>query len=51
MFALPDDFAALVKFDLNSGAVQSREGKRLEFKVAFQRSRFLGLHQSPRLLR
>ena len=35
MLALPADFAELVTFDAGSGAVVSREGKRLEFKEGF----------------
>lgn len=35
MLALPADFTELVQFDAGSGAVFSREGKRLEFKEGF----------------
>ena len=35
MLALPADFTELVHFDAGSGAVVSREGKRLEFKQDF----------------
>jgi len=35
MLALPADFSELVTFDTGSGAVVSREGKRLEFKQDF----------------
>ncbi|MGJ4973057.1 MULTISPECIES: ATP-binding protein [unclassified Bradyrhizobium] len=35
MLALPADFTELVQFDADTGAVTSREGKRLEFKEGF----------------
>jgi hypothetical protein len=35
MLALPADFSAMVVFDAGTGAVASREGKRLEFKQDF----------------
>ncbi|MDA9452323.1 AlbA family DNA-binding domain-containing protein [Bradyrhizobium sp. CCBAU 21360] len=40
MFALPADFEELVQFDLDTLAVVSREGKRLEFKQDFVQSDF-----------
>jgi hypothetical protein len=35
MLVLPADFTELVQYDAGSGAVLSREGKRLEFKESF----------------
>src|ERR1700688_1313700 len=40
MLALPADFAELVTFDAGTGAVVSREGKRLEFKQDFTAADF-----------
>ncbi len=40
MLALPPDFSELVSFDAATGAVVSREGKRLEFKQDFTAADF-----------
>lgn len=40
MLALPADFAELVTFDAGTGAVVSREGKRLEFKQDYAAADF-----------
>jgi len=38
MLTLPDDISELMSFDANSGAVVSRESKRLEFKQDFEQA-------------